>query len=145
MHVTYSITLFNFIMMFLGDTSSSEFTTFIQIFFFTTLPEFFILVPPIQAVLKSSVFFATCNNHEDTGILAALSESWGGRKNHSAFIIHIISSGWYVTCKSVFTIMNLSILPLAETSPLVLYVITVYVNSSYERDAFLGRHLLNKT
>jgi hypothetical protein len=33
------------------------------------------LVPFIQAVLKSSDFLSTCNNHEDTGILTAFTKS----------------------------------------------------------------------
>jgi hypothetical protein len=57
------------------NTSPSEFTAFIQIFFFTTILEFFILVPFIQAVPKGSVFLSTCNNHENTGILAAFTKS----------------------------------------------------------------------
>jgi hypothetical protein len=61
--------------MFLKDASSSEFTPFIQIFFFTPILEYFILVPFVQAVLKSSVFLSTCNNHEDTRTLAAFTES----------------------------------------------------------------------
>jgi hypothetical protein len=61
--------------MFLRDTSSSKFTSFIQIFFFTTILEFFIVVPFVQAVLKSTVFLATRNDHEDTGTLAAFIES----------------------------------------------------------------------
>jgi UPF0716 family protein affecting phage T7 exclusion len=61
--------------MVLMGTSSSEFTPFIQIFFFTAILEFFILVPFVQAVLKSRVFLSTCNNHEDTRTLAAFTES----------------------------------------------------------------------
>jgi hypothetical protein len=73
-YLTYKyITLF--VVVFPRDTSSSEFTAFIQIFFFTTILEFFILVPFIQAVLKGSVFLSTCNNHENTGILTAFGKS----------------------------------------------------------------------
>jgi hypothetical protein len=62
-------------LMFLKDTSSSKFTPFIQIFFFTIFLEFFVLVPFVQAVLKKSVFLSACHNHEDTGTLTAFIES----------------------------------------------------------------------
>lgn len=73
-HTTH-IALFTTILMFLKDTSSSKFTPFIQIFFFTTTFEFLVLVPFVQAVLKNSIFLSTCHNHEDTGTLAAFTES----------------------------------------------------------------------
>jgi len=61
--------------MFLKDTSSSKFTSFIQIFFFTTIFESFVLVPFVQAILKNSVLLSTCHNHEDIRTLAAFIES----------------------------------------------------------------------
>jgi UPF0716 family protein affecting phage T7 exclusion len=68
--------------MFLKDASSSKFTPFIQIFFFTTIFEFFILVPFVQAILKNSVFLSTCHNHEDVRTLAAFTESCKGIANN---------------------------------------------------------------